>query len=263
MDYRGFLAALDAHRVSDSPTHYGEVIEHGRPYPLRLYRTEGAHPLCVTTGFHGEEPAGPLTIARHLGEIFDYAKSRDVALALFPCINPSGFEGGHRYNASGERPNNDLLRYETAPGVFKGELAPGEPFLRWTVFQGGPRETQALRAALEALPTPNAALDLHQDYALPAEATYVYYFGDRERLKPLLQRSEPVVRNTQVDERIRTDPDGLIWYHDGSVTDYFHRRGVSICAALETTTRTALDRSMAINLTWIKGFIDLAAGRTP
>lgn len=265
MDYIAFLAALDAHRADAALALYGEALENGRRYPLRVYQCEGRQRMVLTTGFHGEEPAGPLTLARHLGEIFAYARARGVALTAFPCINPSGFEARQRYNASGERPNNDLLRYEVAPGVWRGELSPGpgEPILGWRPYDGGPKETRALRAALERLPVPAAALDLHQDHALIGELAYAYYFGDRAPLLPLLRRSEPIVRDGQVDERIRTDPDGLIWYHDGSVTDYFHRRGARLCAALETTTRTPLDRSVEINLIWIRGFIDFAAERGP
>jgi hypothetical protein len=68
-----------------------------------------------------------------------------------------------------------------------------------------------------------------------------------------------VIRNQKVDESNHTDADGLIVSHDGSVTDYFTRKGVPYAAALETTTRTPLASSHAVNLIWIRGFIDLAA----
>src|SRR5688500_12157321 len=100
---------------------YGEVIENGRPYPLMVAVVPGGpRQLVVTTGFHGEEPAGPLTMCGHLGEIADWVRGAGIGARIYTCINPSGFEAGHRYNASGERPNNDFLRYETAPGVWKG-----------------------------------------------------------------------------------------------------------------------------------------------
>ncbi len=62
-----------------------------------------------------------------------------------------------------------------------------------------------------------------------------------------------------MDDNSRTDADGLIEYHDCSVTDYFTRSGVPYAAALETTTRTPLEHCHAINLIWIRGFIELAA----
>jgi hypothetical protein len=242
---------------------YGVVHEGGQDYPLLGAETPGAHLLVITSGFHGEEPAGPLTLLQHLEEVIDYARSRDVGLLVYPCINPSGFEDGSRYNRSGENPNNDFLRYEVGPGHWKGELEPGEPFLRWVIFDGGPKETKAIRAELERQQRrPNAALDIHQDNYMAGELTYAYVFGDQSAYSPIVEESEKharVVKNAQVDEVNRTNDLGLIEYNDGSVTDYYLRRGVPYAAALETTTRTALESSQEINLNWIRGFVDLAA----
>ena len=63
----------------------------------------------------------------------------------------------------------------------------------------------------------------------------------------------------RVDDNAVTDRDGLVKLHDGSVTDYFHRRGVPWTAALETTTFSPIDACHEVNLVWIKGFIDLLA----
>jgi predicted deacylase len=241
---------------------YGSVEEGGRVYPLLALRTPGPRELVITSGFHGEEPAGPITLARHVRTIFDEATAAGVGLRIYPCINPSGFEHRHRYNVSGEKPNNDLLRYEVAPGVWKGELTPEERFLRWVVFDGGPKETRALRAELERHGTPHAALDLHQDYALAEARLYAYVFGERSRYLPLVadcERHLEIARRTQVDVGLHTDGDGLIEFHDGSVTDYYLRRGTPFAAALETTTRTPQELCERANLIWIRGFIELAA----
>ncbi len=181
---------------------------------------------------------------------------------MYPCINPAGFEGRTRYNPSGEKPNNDLLRYEVAPGVWKGELTRGEQPLRWVVYDGGPKETRALRAELERGGVPDAALDIHQDHSLGGEAAYAYVFGERSRFLPFVAETErhlAVARDRLVDHEIRTDGDGLIEFHDGSVTDYYLRRGARFAAALETTTRTPHEVCARVNLIWIRGFIALAA----
>jgi hypothetical protein len=241
---------------------YGRVMEAGKEYPLFRLTVPGSRWLVITSGFHGEEPAGPLTLAESFGEIADYARARDVGLRVYPCINPSGFEVGTRYNRSGERPNNDFLRYEVAPGTWKGELARGEPFLRWVLYDGGPKETRAVRGDVERFPPPAAALDIHQDNYLSTAATYAYTFGDSAAYRPLMEAAAKhvtVIRNQRVDEHHVTDADGLIASHDGSVTDYFMRKGVPYTAALETTTRTPLASCHAVNLIWIRGFIDLAA----
>jgi len=95
---------------------YGTVIEGGRAFELVGLRLAGARTVLITAGFHGDEKAGPLTLLEHIAEIVDYAAARGVGLLVYPCINPSGFEVGSRYNRSGEKPKprmpsrlNDLL----------------------------------------------------------------------------------------------------------------------------------------------------------
>jgi predicted deacylase len=262
VDYGEYLLRLRSAGSKLELSEYGSVRENGRAYPLLRVVVPGARTLIITAGFHGEEPAGPLTLAAHLSEIAQYARSRGVGLRVYPCINPSGFESGSRYNASDERPNNDFLRYEVEPGVFKGELNDGEAFLRHELHRGGPKETRALVEELSGLPPPVAALDIHQDRYLAGAWTYAYVFGDREPYRPLMRAASAhakVAGLHLVDELRRTDHDGLIAFHDGSVTDFFHRQGARYTATLETTTQTPMERCHLINLLWIRGFIDLAA----
>jgi hypothetical protein len=216
----------------------------------------------LTAGFHGEEPAGPLTMLEHLPEILAHARARGVALTLYPCINPSGFEDGTRYYRSGEKPNNDFLRYEVAGGTWKGELSPHEPFLRWTLAQGGPKETQALRADVAALPDFCAALDVHQDRWVQSPHVYAYVQPDRAAYLPLIRASGqvlPPMREAKLDELYSTDDEGLTYGPDGSITDYAARRGATWAATLETTTISSMADCHRVNLVWILGFTDLAA----
>ncbi len=245
-------------------TAFAEVIEGGRSYPLYEAVVPGRRTLVITAGFHGDETAGPLTLLERLPEIARYARARDVGLRIFPCLNPSGFEDGTRYNRDGEAPNNDLLRYQVAPGRWVDELPAGTDFLSWAVHTEGPKETRALLAALEREPAPAAALDLHQDPWLEGAFAYAYVFGARAAYRPLVVRTAalvPLAASALVDDEagVRSDADGIIELHDGSVTDYFYRRGVPITAALETTTRTPMALADQVNLVWIRGFIDLIA----
>jgi hypothetical protein len=248
---------------------YGEVQEGGRPYALLGLRSPGARTVVITAGFHGDEKAGPLTLLEHAPEIVEYAVARDVGLRIYPCINPSGFEAHTRYNVSGERPNNDFMRYETAPGVWRGELRDGEAFSQVVAHTDGvPKETAALARELDRDPLPDAALDLHQDNFIHGALFYAYVFGERSGYRPLVARSGaliPILRSSIVDSGhepgsdVRSDAEGLIVCHDGSVTDRFHRAGVRHTAAIETTTETPGALADQINLIWIRGFIDLAA----
>jgi hypothetical protein len=248
---------------------YGLVIEDGRPFPLLGLRSPGENPVTITAGFHGDEKAGPLTLLEHCAEIVDYAVARGVALRIYPCINPSGFEAHTRYNIGGERPNNDFLRYETAPGVWCGELRTGQPFNRIAPATDGiPKETAALARELDAAPEPVAALDLHQDNFIHGALFYAYTFGNPAVYRPMLARSGaliPILTSSIVDSGhepgsdVRSDEEGLIVCYDGSITDRFHRAGVPYTAAIETTTETPSALADQINLIWIRGFIDLAA----
>lgn len=260
-EYRRAFAAAAGGRAEV----FAEVQEAGRSVPLLRLRTPGDRRLVVTAGFHGEEPGGPLTLLAHLGELLERAERLGVGLTVFPLINPTGFEQGTRYNASGEQPNNDFLRYEVAPGVWKGELQEGEGHLRWTLAEPAAKETRAVLRALEEEPTPAAALDLHQDAHLPRPAAYAYVFGPRGRWLALVRETVQHVRLATrwgVAEDLRTDTRGLVWSHDGSVTDYFHRRGVPYTAALETTTVTPREVCHRVHLTWLHGFLELAARAT-
>src|SRR5580698_9486524 len=112
-----------------APFTYGSVFEDGRAFDLVGLRSPGARTVLITAGFHGDEKAGPLTLLEHAAEIVGYAAARGVGLLIYPCINPSGFEAHIRYNLSGERPNNDFLRYELSPGVWAGERRVGQAYL--------------------------------------------------------------------------------------------------------------------------------------
>jgi hypothetical protein len=252
---------------------FGVVVEGGREYPLLAAASAGvgdAAPwVLVTAGFHGDEKAGPLTLLAHGAELFAYARERGVGLRLYPCVNPSGFEAHSRYNLAGERPNNDFLRYEIAPGVWRGELHAGETPLAWRPHTGGPKETVALARELARLAAPAAALDLHQDNFIHGHVFYSYVFGDRAPYRPLQARSGallPVLRSSLVDSGyepgsdVRADAEGFIECCDGSITDHFHRAGVPFTAAIETTTDTPASLADEINLIWVRGFIDLASG---
>lgn len=263
MDYDALYAQLRSHRRLARISTYGRIRENGREYPVLRMDTKGAVRVLITAGFHGEEPAGPLTLATHFEKIAAYAAKKKVGLTVFPCINPSGFEAGTRYNASQEKPNNDFLRYRVEGDTEVGELYGKEPTYEGVrAFRGGPQETKLVRPVLARLKTPVAALDLHQDNYMRRAATYAYVFGDAKHYAPLARRSSkhlPIAERTTVDPHLTTDAHGFIWFHDGSVTDWFMRRGTRYVATLETTTQSELEKCHAVNLIWIKGFIDLAA----
>jgi hypothetical protein len=262
MNYREYADKFFQHRSVANVQTFAEVKEGHGVYPLLFASVPGRRSVLITSGFHGDETAGPLTLLEHLPELVAYARARDVGLDIYPCLNPSGFEDGTRYNRSQESPNNDFLRYEITPGVWVGELDAGMTYLRHRVHGEGPKETRALSAQLERSGTPSAALDIHQDPYMAGSYSYAYTFGHDGPYLPLLEASHrllPLATNVEIDDGVRSDDLGLVKLHDGSVTDYFWRRGVPLTAALETTTAADPGDCDSVNLVWIRGFIDLVA----
>jgi hypothetical protein len=263
VNYHDYAARFRAHQAVAEVRTYATVVEQGESHDLLMAQTPGRRSLVITAGFHGDETAGPLTLLEHLPEIVAHARRREVGLRIYPLLNPSGFTDGTRYNRSQEQPNNDFIRYEIEPGQVRDMLPAGMSFHRWTVFRQSPKETRALLAELEVAPRPDAALDIHQDPWLEGDLSYAYTFGPRAAYLPFVRTTEsfiPIARSHEVDDDVHTDADGLIELHDGSVTDYLFRRGVPFAAALETTTCARMDVCHQVNLAWIRGFIDLAAG---
>jgi len=72
------------------------------PKPFRVY---------LSTGIHGDEPAGPLTALRL---IQDNQWPAHVEIFLLPCLNPIGFANNKRENAQGVDLNRDYLQPQTA-----------------------------------------------------------------------------------------------------------------------------------------------------
>ncbi len=92
--------------------------------------------LYISTGIHGDEPAGPLAVLQLLR---DATWPDDVGVWLCPCLNPTGFPLNRRENADGVDLNRDYLHLQSD-------------------------ETRAHIQWLESLPSFDAAFCLHEDW---------------------------------------------------------------------------------------------------
>lgn len=252
--------------------------------------------LLVRAGIHGDEVAGPITLARHLERLFDRAHSSGIGMLVYPLGNPSGYLHGLRYNAdhdTGDEGNNDFLRYLLADGRWAGALAPGQSFTRFAWSSDPvtgvrlPLETTTMHRVLRADPLAQvrAAVDLHQDHLTPGAdaAAYHYAFGDRHAYAGIIaciRRHLPVLAHTAIGAGFGTridatgqvlgtpmldgapvsDGSGFIERHDGTLSDLMWRLGVPYSVAPETTRATSLDVSVEVNVAWLEGLIDLLAG---
>ncbi len=235
--------------------------------------------MLIRAGIHGDEVAGPLTIIQYFNRIFDYAHKRDVKLIIYPLGNPAGFDARQRYNtdySDGLGANNDFVRYELENGKLKGDIGRGGKFKRWywssdrRLNHGLPAETVMMHKLLKRDPLESivASLDLHQDYISPCNraAAYHYAFGDLPvygRIVDAVNKTVPVMANKIISagqsSGMRTNKEGFIIRHDGTLGDLLYRLGVKYSVAPETTGKTPLDKACLVNWLWIKGLIDLSA----
>jgi len=114
---------------------------------LLAYHRSSGQPrkrVYISTGIHGDEPAGPLTV-RELVEKNEWPEGVDVWLC--PCLNPTGFPLNRRENIRGVDLNRQYLHREA-------------------------EETQAHVLWLEQQPRFDVVLCLHEDWE--AHGFYVY-----------------------------------------------------------------------------------------
>jgi len=138
-----------------SPVGSEQGLQPGRRRP-RIY---------LSTGIHGDEPAGPLA-ARRLIEENAWPAALD--LWLCPCLNPTGFLLNRRENAGGIDLNRQYLR-------------PQAP------------ETLAHIAWLERQPAFDLCLCLHEDWE--SHGFYLYELNPDRRAslaEPMVASAEPV-----------------------------------------------------------------------
>jgi len=111
-----------------------------------------ARRVYISTGIHGDEPAGPLAVRRLL-EANRWPETFE--LFLCPCLNPTGFLSNRRENADGTDLNRDYRHFRS-------------------------QEIQAHVKWLKAQPDFNLTLCLHEDWE--SHGFYVYELNPDQRL---------------------------------------------------------------------------------
>ena len=235
--------------------------------------------MLIRAGIHGDEVAGPLTIIRYFNRMFDYAHKHGVKLIIYPLGNPAGFDAGQRYNndySDGQRANNDFIIYELDNKTFTDDIGRGRKYKRWYWSSDSrlnhdlPAETALMHTLLKRDPLASivAALDLHQDRISPfnGAAAYHYAFGDLSaygKIAEKINKTVTVAARKMISagqaSGMRTNEQGFIVRHDGTLGDLLHRLGVIYAVTAETSGRTPRDKAFQVNWLWIKGLIDLSA----
>ena len=125
--------------------------------------------IYISTGIHGDEPAGPLAALRLLQE---NRWPTNAELWLLPCLNPTGFVLNSRENEGRKDLNRDYRHFET------GEVS---AHVRW----------------LERQPNFDLTLCLHEDWESPG--FYLYELNPDERPSPARKMIEAVARVCPID----------------------------------------------------------------
>lgn len=111
LDLESTLAACDA--AAQAHGWEREVLPpdttHRPAYRRRTGRPD-ARRIYVSSGIHGDEPAGPLALAQLLGE----NEWPDADLWLIPFLNPEGLRANARVNGSGIDLNRDYRHIQSA-----------------------------------------------------------------------------------------------------------------------------------------------------
>ena len=144
------VAAAQAHGWAIEEIHPAPTLMFGftRPAPRTTQHgprnTQPVRRIYISTGIHGDEPAGPLAVRQLLRE---NAWPAGLDLWLCPCLNPAGFVLNRRENREGLDLNRQYLTPEAG-------------------------ETTAHIAWLRRQPSFHLCLCLHEDWEAPG--FYVY-----------------------------------------------------------------------------------------
>jgi hypothetical protein len=190
------ISAVLADCVAAAQAH-GWRVEEIHPAPSRIFaftriaprKTQPAPAVYISTGIHGDEPAGPLAVRQLLQE-----NRWPAALDLWicPCLNPTGFLLNRRENAEGLDLNREYLQPQAA-------------------------ETLAHIAWLRRQPQFALSLCLHEDWE--SHGFYVYELNPDNQPSPAdaligrvamvcpIDRSETIEGRAAVDGVIRPSLD--------------------------------------------------------
>lgn len=199
---------------------------------------EAGHPVYLSSGVHGDEPAGPLALLRLLQEGF-FDESR--AWQICPCLNPTGLQRGTRETKDGVDLNRDYLRKE-APEV--------QAHVRWLE-----RQAQA-----------RIFISLHEDW----ESTGFYYYEIRcgeegPRYEEIITAAAPFFppEPQEVIDDHKTTRKGWIYHKDQPDLEdswpeaiYLARRNCSLSLTFETPSSMDLEDRIGCQMAVVRKAVE-------
>lgn len=220
------------------------ALGHIDGWPLQLWQSPSAKAglpsVLISSGFHGEEAAGPWGMLHFMSELSE-ALFDQVNLTLLPLANPTGFSKGHRFNRFGDNPNRGYLSVgDGAQPSVEGKL----------LLAHG----QLLQAASR-----DGILTCHEDVL--SQQTYLYAFEPRQQpgafshgLLLALANYFPITEATAIDGC--PVQEGIIFNHfDSSFEAWLVRSGAKNGACSETPAKANFDRRILANSAVMQQFI--------
>ncbi len=210
---------------------------------MRMRLGAGTQRICISTGMHGDEPAGPETLLAAMRRLRENAARLDADLMLFPCDNPTGWELNTRENWEGRDLNREFMKRDQA------------------------REIRIVESVLEGRRF-DFTLDIHEDID-----TYGMYLYERARpgraslaeemIAALRARGMPVEESEMIEGMPASGgiivPGGPLRRSDLPKAVYFWHHGVLQLITTESPGRLELRRRVEMQLVCFDVFIDAVA----
>jgi predicted deacylase len=217
-------------------------------FPLSLYQSpsyKADYPsLLISTGFHGEEAAGPWGMLHFLRQI-DAELFERVNLNLLPLVNPTGFSHGNRLNKQGDNPNRGFILENGQSKSNDQTSLEGKLLLA---------NSDLLQAASR-----DGILTCHEDVLLDDAYIYSFEAGTNPssfsiEMRDTLGRYFTIATDGVIDDcPVR---DGIIFNHfDYSFEAFLMRSGSSIGVCSETPGQQDFDQRVLANSALMDTFI--------
>lgn len=249
---------------------YGSVLE-DRKYDLfKIVINNGSKKsFLITTGFHGEEFNGPISILKIIDDVVEYASLKKVNLIVYICVNPSGFDKHKRYNLSDENQNNDFIRYLVNKKWVIG--LDGKKFQDVKIIEAKAKESRILKNDILDFGTvPVGVLDIHQDDDITKGDFYAYISNNRDLYEKIMKKVDKVAKRSRNTKTKNFDNDGnaiieiidkegFREVRDSGLSDLFFVFESKFAVTIETNIKLRLSKVSAVNKIWIKEMINLVA----
>jgi len=207
---------------------------------VRYSKSNDAPLVYLSSGIHGDEPAGPLAIQNMLRESLF---SKDLSWLICPMMNPTGHMKGVRENYQGIDLNRDYFHCISS-------------------------EIQGHVAWLENLAIPDIMLSLHEDW----ETTGYYFYeintrkeeGDgASKLMTALDQKMSRERSLIIDDHKVREPGWI--YHEAIADEfeawpeaiYLSDRGCTTSLTMETPSSLELEQRVDLQMEFIQRAVEI------